>query len=82
MNMLNEKGLCSLQPISYPEENVSVNTLKNVEVNEVTQVEDYWSDTVEGFEVFQIEPEIIIALDEEKENEMKIEVISERLEEP
>ncbi|KAK9083876.1 hypothetical protein Scep_030347 [Stephania cephalantha] len=63
-------------------ENVSVDTLKNVEVNEVTQVEDYWSETAEGLEVFQIEPYIIIAQEENEENEMKIEVISERSEEP
>ncbi|KAK9166156.1 hypothetical protein Scep_001347 [Stephania cephalantha] len=49
-NMLDEKELCNTQPISYSEENVNVDTLKNVEVNEVTQ--------------------------------MKIEVISERPEEP
>ncbi|KAK9125465.1 hypothetical protein Scep_014311 [Stephania cephalantha] len=59
-------------------ENVSVGTLKNVEVNEVTQVEDYWSETTEGFEFFQIEPDIVIAQDEEEENDMKIEVVSER----
>ncbi|KAK9139983.1 hypothetical protein Scep_009664 [Stephania cephalantha] len=57
-NMLDEKELYSTQPISYPEENVSVDTFKNVE------------------------PEIIIALDEKEENETKIEVISERPEEP
>ncbi|KAK9112278.1 hypothetical protein Scep_019797 [Stephania cephalantha] len=60
-NMIDEKELCSTQPMFYPEENVSVDTLKNVEVNEVTQVEDYWSETVEELEVFQIEPDIIIA---------------------
>ncbi|KAK9093992.1 hypothetical protein Scep_025461 [Stephania cephalantha] len=64
------------------EENVSADTLNSVEVNEVTQVKDNWSETAEGLEVFQIESEIIIALDEEVKNEMKIEVISERPEEP
>ncbi|KAK9094399.1 hypothetical protein Scep_025868 [Stephania cephalantha] len=76
--MLDEKELCSTLPISYLEENVSVDILKNVEVNEVTQVEDYWSKIVEELEVVQTEPDIIIAQDEEEENEMKIEVISEK----
>ncbi|KAK9140064.1 hypothetical protein Scep_009745 [Stephania cephalantha] len=61
---------------------MNVDTLKNVEVDEVTQVEDYWSETVEGLEVFEIEPEIAIAQYEDDENEMKIDVISERPEEP
>ncbi|KAK9112600.1 hypothetical protein Scep_020119 [Stephania cephalantha] len=64
------------------EENVSVEALKNVEVNEDMQMEDYWSETAEGIEVFQTEPEIIIAQDEKVENEMKIEVISKRPEKP
>ncbi|KAK9125364.1 hypothetical protein Scep_014210 [Stephania cephalantha] len=63
-------------------ENVSVDALNSVEVNEDTQVEDYWSETAEGLEAFQTEPKIIIAQDEEEENEMKIEVVSERPEEP
>ncbi|KAK9083939.1 hypothetical protein Scep_030410 [Stephania cephalantha] len=63
------------------EENVSVDTLKSVKVNEDTHVE-YWSETAEELEVFQTEPYIIIAQDEDEENEMKIEVISERPEEP
>ncbi|KAK9105411.1 hypothetical protein Scep_022255 [Stephania cephalantha] len=81
-NMLDEKELCNTQPISYSDENVSVDTLKNVEVNEVTQVENYWRETAEGLEVLQIEPEIIIAQDEDEENEMKIEVVSKRPDEP
>ncbi|KAK9162738.1 hypothetical protein Syun_003640 [Stephania yunnanensis] len=55
--------------------------LKNFEVNEVTQVEDYWRETSEECEVFQIEPEIVISLNE-KENEMKIEVISDKPKKP
>ncbi|KAK9118517.1 hypothetical protein Scep_016610 [Stephania cephalantha] len=51
------------------------------EVNEVTLVEDYCSEMAEELEVFQIELEIIIALDEEEKNEMKIKLISERSEE-
>ncbi|KAK9086798.1 hypothetical protein Syun_029192 [Stephania yunnanensis] len=63
-------------------ENVSVDTLKNVEVNEVIQVGLYWSKTAEGLEVFQIEQDIIIAQEEKEENEMKIKVVSERPEKP
>ncbi|KAK9125935.1 hypothetical protein Scep_014781 [Stephania cephalantha] len=80
--MLDRKELCNTQPISYSKENVNVDTLKNVKVNEVTRVKNYWSKTAEGLEVFQIDPKIVIAQDEEEENEMKIEVISERSEEP
>ncbi|KAK9108275.1 hypothetical protein Syun_024286 [Stephania yunnanensis] len=53
----------------------------NVEENEDTQV-DYWSKIAEELEVFQTEPEIIVAQDDEdEENGMQIEVISERSEE-
>ncbi|KAK9139627.1 hypothetical protein Scep_009308 [Stephania cephalantha] len=80
-NMSDEKELCRTQPISYPWENMSADTLKNVEVNKVTKVKEYWREIAEGLEVFQIEPDIVIAQDEEEENEMKIEVVSERSEE-
>ncbi|KAK9100147.1 hypothetical protein Scep_023577 [Stephania cephalantha] len=50
-NMLDDEELSSTQPISHLDENMNVDTLKNVEVDE-------------------------------EENEMKIEVISERREEP
>ncbi|KAK9111797.1 hypothetical protein Scep_019316 [Stephania cephalantha] len=80
-NMTNEEELCSTQPIFNPEEDVSVDTLKDFEVNEVTQVEDYWRETSEECEVFQIEPEIVIVLNE-GENEMKIDVISDKPEKP
>ncbi|KAK9158582.1 hypothetical protein Scep_005156 [Stephania cephalantha] len=80
-NMTDEEELCSTQPIFNPEEDVSVNTLKNFEVNEVTQVEDYWRETSEECEVFEIELEIVIALNE-GENEMKIDVISDKPEKP
>ncbi|KAK9166433.1 hypothetical protein Scep_001624 [Stephania cephalantha] len=76
-NMTNEEELCSTQPIFNLEEDVSVDTLKNLGVNEVTQMEDYLRETTEGHEVFQIESEIIIALNE-GENEMKIDVISDK----
>ncbi|KAK9131937.1 hypothetical protein Scep_011465 [Stephania cephalantha] len=63
-------------------ENVNVDTLKNVEANEVTQVENYWSKIAEGLEVLQIEQEIVIVQNEEEENKMKTEVISKKPEEP
>ncbi|KAK9163108.1 hypothetical protein Syun_004010 [Stephania yunnanensis] len=74
-SMTDEEELCSTQPIFNQEEDVSVDTLKIFEVNEVTNVEDYLRETSEECEVFQIEPEIVIALNE-GENEMKIYVIS------
>ncbi|KAK9100844.1 hypothetical protein Scep_024274 [Stephania cephalantha] len=80
-NMTDDEELCSTQPIFNPNEDVSVNTLKTFEVNEVTHMEDYLSETAEGHEVFQIEPEIVIAL-YEGENDMKIDVISDKLEKP
>ncbi|KAK9105180.1 hypothetical protein Scep_022024 [Stephania cephalantha] len=76
-NMTYEEELCSTQPIFNLEEDVSVDTLRNFEVNEVTQMEDYLRETSEEREVFQIEPEIVIALNE-GENEMKIDVISDK----
>ncbi|KAK9107699.1 hypothetical protein Syun_023710 [Stephania yunnanensis] len=80
-NITDEEELCSAQPVFNPYEDVSVDTLKNSEVNEVTQVEDYWIETSEECEVFQTEPEIIIALNE-RENKMKIDVISNKSEKP
>ncbi|KAK9128554.1 hypothetical protein Syun_017351 [Stephania yunnanensis] len=79
--MIDEERLCSTQSIFHPDEDVSVDTLKNFEVNEVTQMEDYLKETVEGREVFQIEPKTVIALNEE-ENKMKIDVISNRPNKP
>ncbi|KAK9083311.1 hypothetical protein Scep_029782 [Stephania cephalantha] len=78
-NMTDEEELCSTQLIFNLDEDVSVDTLKNFEVNEVTQVEYYWRETSEECEVFLIEPEIVIALNE-GENEMKIDVISDESE--
>ncbi|KAK9113935.1 hypothetical protein Syun_020732 [Stephania yunnanensis] len=63
------------------EEDVSVHTLTNLEVHDVTQVEDYLIDTSEECEVFQIEPEIVITLNEGKD-EMKIDVNSDKPEIP
>ncbi|KAK9088957.1 hypothetical protein Scep_028039 [Stephania cephalantha] len=79
--MIDEEELCSTQPIFNPKEDESVDTLKNFEVNEVTQVEHYWRETSEECEVFQIEPGIVIALND-GENEMKIDVILDKPEKP
>ncbi|KAK9105170.1 hypothetical protein Scep_022014 [Stephania cephalantha] len=80
-NMTDEEEMCSTQPIFNSEEDMSVDTLKNIEFNEVIQVEDYWRETSEECEVFQIEPEIVIALNE-GENEVQIDVISDKPEKP
>ncbi|KAK9151015.1 hypothetical protein Syun_009324 [Stephania yunnanensis] len=79
--MTDEEELCSTLPIFNQEEDVSVDTLKNFDLNEVTQVEDYLRETSEECEVSQIEPEIFIALNE-GENEMKIDVILDKSEKP
>ncbi|KAK9167175.1 hypothetical protein Scep_002366 [Stephania cephalantha] len=63
-------------------ENVNVETLRNVEVNEVTPVENYWCETTQGFEVLQIESDISIAQNDDDEVAIEIGVISERPEEP
>ncbi|KAK9125543.1 hypothetical protein Scep_014389 [Stephania cephalantha] len=68
-------------PACKQEEDVSVDTLKIFKVNEVTQIEDYLRETSVECEVFQIEPETVIALNE-GENEMKIYVISDKPEKP
>ncbi|KAK9111593.1 hypothetical protein Scep_019112 [Stephania cephalantha] len=79
--MTDEEELCCTQPIFNPEEDVSVDTLRIFKVNEVTHMEDYLRETSEECEVFQIEPEIVIALNE-GENKMKIDVISDKPEKP
>ncbi|KAK9093084.1 hypothetical protein Syun_027995 [Stephania yunnanensis] len=78
---IDEAELCSTQPTFNPEEDVSDDTLTNLEVNNVTQVEDYLIDTSEECEVFQIEPEIVIALND-GEDDMKIDVNSDKPEKP
>ncbi|KAK9155959.1 hypothetical protein Sjap_003439 [Stephania japonica] len=52
--------------------------LESVEANEVTMVEDYWSEPEETIEVSFHEPDIIIAQNETYEIEMEIDVILER----
>ncbi|KAK9125334.1 hypothetical protein Scep_014180 [Stephania cephalantha] len=79
--MTDEEELCSTQPIFNPNEDVSVDTLKDFKVNEVAQMEDYLRETSKECEVFRIEQEIVIALNE-GENEMKIDVISDKPEKP
>ncbi|KAK9145185.1 hypothetical protein Sjap_005088 [Stephania japonica] len=55
--------------------------LESVEVNEVTSVEDYWSELKETLVVSLHEPYIEIAQNEEDKAEKEIKVISERSEE-
>ncbi|KAK9168671.1 hypothetical protein Syun_000811 [Stephania yunnanensis] len=78
---IDEAELCSTQPTFNLEEDASVDTLTNLEVKEDTQMEDYLIDTSEECEVFQIEPEIVIALNE-GEDEMNIDVNSDKPEKP
>ncbi|KAK9098527.1 hypothetical protein Syun_025572 [Stephania yunnanensis] len=74
---IDEAELCSTQPTFNPDEDVSVHTLTNLEVREDIQPEYYVMEISKECEVFQIEPEIVIALNE-GENEMKIDVDSDK----
>ncbi|KAK9098829.1 hypothetical protein Syun_025874 [Stephania yunnanensis] len=76
-----EAELCSTQPTFSPVMDVSDDTLTNLEVNDVTQGGDYLIETSEECDVFQIEPEIVIALNE-GEDEMEIDVNSDMSEKP
>ncbi|KAK9087022.1 hypothetical protein Syun_029416 [Stephania yunnanensis] len=76
-----EEELRSAQPTFNPDEDVSVDTLTNFKAKEDTQTEDYMIETSEECEVFQIEPEIVTALNE-GEDEMKIDVNSDKPEKP
>ncbi|KAK9163231.1 hypothetical protein Syun_004133 [Stephania yunnanensis] len=78
---IDEAELCSTQQTFNSGEDVSVDTLTNLEVKEDTQMEDYLIETSEECEVFQIEPEIVIALNE-GEDEMKIDVNLDKPEKP
>ncbi|KAK9116015.1 hypothetical protein Sjap_014962 [Stephania japonica] len=60
---------------------MSAITLESVKVNEVTSVEDYWSEPEETIEVSLYEPDVIIAQNEAYEAEKEIDVILERPEE-
>ncbi|KAK9144539.1 hypothetical protein Sjap_004442 [Stephania japonica] len=68
-----------LQKISA--ETMSAIPLLSVEVNEVTPIEDYWSEPEEIIEVSLYEPDISIAQNEADEVEKEIYVILERSEE-
>ncbi|KAK9107778.1 hypothetical protein Syun_023789 [Stephania yunnanensis] len=78
---IDEAELCSTQPTFNPDENVSVHTLTNLEVHEDIQMEDYLIETSDECKVFQIEPEIVIALNE-GDDEMNIDVNSDKPEKP
>ncbi|KAK9129440.1 hypothetical protein Sjap_009927 [Stephania japonica] len=69
-----------LQKISA--ETMSAIPLESVEVNEVTSIEDYWSEPEETIEVSLYEPDISIAQNDADEAEKEINVILERPEEP
>ncbi|KAK9120784.1 hypothetical protein Syun_018401 [Stephania yunnanensis] len=58
-----------------PDEDVSDDTLTNLEVHEDAEPEEYLIETSDECEVFPIEPEIVIALNE-GEDEMNIDVNS------
>ncbi|KAK9168846.1 hypothetical protein Syun_000986 [Stephania yunnanensis] len=64
------------------EENVNVDTVRNVEVNVDTPVENYWCETTHGLEVLQIESDIFIAQNDDDEAAIEIGVISKRPKEP
>ncbi|KAK9094960.1 hypothetical protein Scep_026429 [Stephania cephalantha] len=70
---IDQAELGSTQPTFHPEEDMRDDTLTNLEVREDTEPEDYVIEISEECEVFQIEPEIVIALNE-GEDEMKIDV--------
>ncbi|KAK9162520.1 hypothetical protein Syun_003422 [Stephania yunnanensis] len=78
---IDEEELRSTQPTFSSKEDVSVDTLTNLEMKEDTQMEDNLIETSEECDVFQIEPEIVIALNE-GEDEMKIDVNSDKPEKP
>ncbi|KAK9093162.1 hypothetical protein Syun_028073 [Stephania yunnanensis] len=78
---IDEAELCSTQPTFNSKEDVSVDRLTNLKVKEDTQMEDYLIETSEECEVFQIEPEIVIALNE-GEDDLKIDVNSYKPEMP
>ncbi|KAK9096168.1 hypothetical protein Sjap_021665 [Stephania japonica] len=69
-----------LQKISV--ETMNAIPLESIEVNEVTPIEDYWSELEEIIKVSLHEPDISIAQNEADEAEKEIDVILERLEEP
>ncbi|KAK9106991.1 hypothetical protein Syun_023002 [Stephania yunnanensis] len=78
---IDEAELCSTRPTFNSEEDWSVDTLTNLEVKEDTQMEDYLIDASKECEVFPIEPETVIALNE-GEDEMNIDVNSDKPEKP
>ncbi|KAK9153919.1 hypothetical protein Sjap_001399 [Stephania japonica] len=69
-----------LQKISA--ETMSAILLESVEVNEVTPIDDYWSEPEEIIEVSLHDPDISIEQNEADEAEKEIDVILERPEEP
>ncbi|KAK9129995.1 hypothetical protein Sjap_010482 [Stephania japonica] len=82
LNNLNDKGELSRQPIFQSEETLNVVTSKTVMLDELSIMDEYWSELEETLDVSLHEPDIIIAHNEKDEVEKEIEVISERPEEP
>ncbi|KAK9142769.1 hypothetical protein Syun_012169 [Stephania yunnanensis] len=76
-----KEELCCTQPTFNSKEDVSVDSLTTLEVKEDTHMKNYLIETSEECEVFQIELEIVIALNE-GEDEMKIDVNSDKPEKP
>ncbi|KAK9137783.1 hypothetical protein Sjap_008377 [Stephania japonica] len=74
-----DKEELSWKPIFHSEENLNVDISKTVMLDELSIMEEYWSDPQETLEVSLHEPNIEIAHNEADETEKEIEVISERL---
>ncbi|KAK9118338.1 hypothetical protein Scep_016431 [Stephania cephalantha] len=77
---MDEKVL-SLQPISDSEETANAATLKSVEFDEFSTVDEYLSEPKETLEVSSHNPDITIAQNKDDEVKKEIGVISERSDE-
>ncbi|KAK9163300.1 hypothetical protein Syun_004202 [Stephania yunnanensis] len=80
--LLNDQQRFHEELQQFSQENVNVNTLRNVGMNVDTPVENYWCETTQELEVLQIESDIFIAQNDDDEAAIEIGVISERPEEP
>ncbi|KAK9088873.1 hypothetical protein Scep_027955 [Stephania cephalantha] len=78
---MDEKEL-SLQPTSNSEETVNATTLKSVEFNEFSIMDEYLSKPEETLKISSHELDITIAQNKDDEAEKEIGVVLERLEEP
>ncbi|KAK9133712.1 hypothetical protein Scep_013240 [Stephania cephalantha] len=80
-HLMDEKKLSS-RPISDLDETVNDATLKSVESDEFSIVDEYLSEPEETLKVSSHEPNVTIAQNKDDEIEKEIEVISEKSEEP